>query len=170
MMAEKSITKKQDESGWLKENEVISVTIDNSDSFSKGSYREPEVSVVITYSSGNRVYVTDLLKDWKKTEYTTIEKALKDAGFTNITLKEVTTSDKQIDGLAAAVLLDGESYTNEHCYLSPKAPIIISYYALQIGIGSDNLQFLGQDYEKVIRDSSEFLRDKIDSAARRLNL
>ncbi len=28
----------------------------------------------------------------------------------------------------------------------------------------------GQDYEKVIRDSSEFLRDKIDSAARRLNL
>lgn len=151
----KSITKKQDESGWLKENEVISVTIDNSDSFSKGSYREPEVSVVITYSSGNRVYVTDLLKDWKKTEYTAIEKALKDAGFSNITLKEVTTSDKQIDGLAAAVTLDGESYTNEHCYLSKNAPIIISYYALQIGIGNDSAQFIGQDYEKVVASLKE---------------
>ena len=146
----KNITKKQDDSGWLQADEVISVTIDNSDSFSKGSYRAPEVTVVITYSSGNRVYVTDMLKDWKKTAYTTIEKALKDAGFTNITLKEITTSDKQVDGLTAAITLDGDSYTNEHCYLSKKAPIVISYYSLQIGIGNDSAQFFGQDYEKVV--------------------
>lgn len=148
----KSITKKQDESGWLKENEVISVTIDNSDSFSKGSYREPEVSVVITYSGGNREYVTDMLKDWKKTKYSAIEKALKNAGFSNITLKKVTTSDKQINGLTAAVTLDGISYTNEHCYLSKKAPIVISYYALQIKIGQTAKQFeKNQMYSDVIK-------------------
>ena len=97
----KNITRKQDDSGWSKENEVISVTIDNSSSFAKGSYRKPDVNVVITYSSGNRVYVTDILKNWTKAEYTEVEKALKAAGFTNITVKDVSTSDKQMDKLTA---------------------------------------------------------------------
>ena len=96
--------------------------------------------------------MTDLLKNWKKTEHSAIEKALKDAGFSNITLKKVTTSDKQINGLTAAVTLDGISYTNERCYLSKKAPIIISYYALQIKIGQTAKQFeRNQMYSDVIK-------------------
>lgn len=151
----KSITKKPDDSGWMKENNVIHVTIDKSDSFSKGAYCSPEVSVVITYSSGDRIYVTDLLNDWNKTEYTELEKTLKDAGFSNVTFKEVATSDKQNDGLTAKVTLDGDSYTNEICYLSKTAPIVISYYTFQIAIGNDNAQFIGMDYEKVVADLKE---------------
>ena len=151
----KNISRKQDDSGWLEGNDVICVTIDNSDSFSKGTYRKPDVSVVITYSSSDRVYVTDLLKDWQKTDYTEIEKALKDAGFTNVTLKEAGTSDKQADKLTAAITLDGTSFTNEHCYLSKKTPIVITYYSLQIGIGNDSAQFIGQDYEKVVASLKE---------------
>ena len=150
-----NIIMKQDDTGWLEANEVINVTIDNSDSYSKGGYRKPDVSVVITYSSADRVYVTDLLQDWQKKEYTEIENILKNAGFTNITLKEISTLDKQTDKLTADITFDGTSYTNEHCYLSKKAPIIVSYYLLQIGIGNDSAQFIGQDYEIVVSGLKE---------------
>ena len=151
----KNISRKQDDSGWLESNNVISVTIDNSDSYSKGTYLKPDVNVVITYSDGDRVYVTDLLKDWQNTEYLEIEKSLKASGFTNITLNEAATSDRKSDKLTAAITLDGNLYTNEHCFLSKKAPIIISYYSLQIGIGNDSAQFIGRDYEDVVESLNE---------------
>ena len=75
---------------------------------------------------------------------------LKDTGFTNVTLKETATFNKQADKLTAAITLDGASYTNEHCYLSKNAPIVITYYSLQIGIGNESAQFIGQNYEKVV--------------------
>lgn len=61
-----NITKRPDASGWLESGQVISVSIDNSDTYSKDSYKKPDVTVVITYSSEGRKYVTDLLTDWKK--------------------------------------------------------------------------------------------------------
>ncbi len=150
-----NITKKPAASGWLDSEEVISVSIDNSENYGKGDYRELDVTVVITYSSKGRVYVTDLLKDWKKTDYATIEKIFKDAGFTNVSLEELITSDKDNDKLTAALSLNGEMYINEHCYLPKNAPIIISYYALKIGIGNDSSQFIGLDYEDVVKDLKE---------------
>ena len=99
--------------------------------------------------------MTDLLKDWKKTDYATIEKIFKDAGFTNVSLEELITSDKDNDKLTAALSLNGEMYINEHCYLPKNAPIIISYYALKIGIGNDSSQFIGLDYEDVVKDLKE---------------
>ena len=151
----KSIIMKQDDSGWQKENEVVRVTIDNSDNYVKGTSFKAEAGVEITYSSENRVYVTDLLSDWEKKQYTVIEKSLKDAGFTNITIKKVTTTDKQINGLTASISLDGVFYTNEHCYLSKKAPIVISFYSLKVGIGNNNDHFIGQDFEKVVASLKE---------------
>ncbi len=149
-----SITKKQDESGWLEGNTVLGLTIDNSENFSKDSYRKPDVSVVITYSSVDRIYVTDLLNGWEKKEYHEIEKVLEDAGFTNITFKEEKISVKQKENMISSIMLDGKMFTNERCFLSKKAPIVLSYYILQIGIGYDNSQFIGQNYENVV-DSLE---------------
>ena len=150
-----NISRRSDDSGWLEENQVISITVDNSENFSKGAYIKPDVSVVITYSSENRLYVTDLLKSWRETEYTEMEKTLKDAGFTNVTLQKTPTLDKQIDKLTANMILDGTPYTNERCYLSKNSPITIFYYALQIGIGSSNSEFVGQDYKKVVGNLKE---------------
>ena len=150
-----NITKKSDNSGWYKDNEVRSVTIDNSEKYSQGSYRTPDVSIVITYSSSNRVYVTDLLKGWKTKEYSVVENLLRDAGFTNITLKPVTTTDKGKENSTAELSLNGLNYTNEYCYLPISAPVIISYYTLQIGIGNDSSEFIGQNYETVVNDLRE---------------
>lgn len=150
-----NIQKVADNSGWLDSDEVISVSIDNQDSYGKDSHKKPDVSVVITYSSPGRIYVTDLLKDWKNTEYKEVVDKLKVAGFTNIIVNELDTAEKDLDQLTASVELDGLSYTNEHCYLPTNAPIVITYYVLKIGIGNDSAQFIGQDYEDVIANLEE---------------
>lgn len=145
-----NIQKVSDTSGWLDGDEVISVSIDNQNSYRKDTYKEPDVSVVITYSSSNRIYATDLLKGWKESKYTSVVDKLKEAGFTNISVNEVDTTEKELDQLTASIELNGLSYANEYCYLPDNAPIIITYYALKIGIGNDSAQFIGQDYETVV--------------------
>ena len=150
-----NIQKVSDTSGWLDSDEVISVSIDNQDSYAKDTYKKPDVSVVITYSSSGRIYVTDLLKNWKNTEYTEVVDKLKEAGFTNIIVNEVDTAEKDLYQFTASVELNGLDYTNEHCYLPANAPIVITYYALKIGIGNDSAQFIGQDYESVVASLEE---------------
>lgn len=150
-----NVQKVADYSGWLQSDQVISVSIDNQDTYKKDAYKKPDVSVVITYSSSDRVYATDLLKDWKSSKYTDIVENLKDAGFTNIVTNEVDTAEKDYDQLVEAVELNGLPYKNEHCYLPKNAPISISYYALKIGIGNDSAQFIGQDYKSVVDSLKE---------------
>lgn len=150
-----NIQKSADNSGWLEGNEVIAVTIDNQREFSKDSYKKPDVSVVITYSSADRVYVTEILKDWKTIEYTTLVDKLKDAGFSNISLNEIDTPDKDKNQITAAIKLNGLEYTNEHCYIPKNAPIVIDYYSLKIGIGNDSAQFIGMDYKSVVAGLKE---------------
>lgn len=150
-----NIQKVADTSGWLDDNEVIAVSIDNQDSYSKDSYKEPDVSIVITYSSPDRIYVADILEGWKDTEYKDVIVKLEEAGFTNIVTTEIDTSDKENDQITAAIELNGLDFSNEHCYIPQNAPITISYYALKIGIGNDSVQFIGQDYEAVVASLEE---------------
>ena len=150
-----NITQRPNSSGWLESGQVMGVSIDNSELYSKGSYEKPDVSVVITYSCEERKYVTDLLVDWNKTEYTEVQKTLKNAGYTNIMAVEVATPDRAKDKLTAALSLNKENYTNEDCYLPVNAPIVISYYVFKIGIGFNNSQFIGQDYESVVNNLKE---------------
>lgn len=150
-----NITEREDNSGWRDSGEVIRVSIDNSNTYSKGDYQKKEVNVVITYSSAERVYVTDILKNWKQTDYESIQKVFKDAGFTNVSLEKVITSEKENDKLIDKILLNKKVYTNEHCFLPLDASIVISYYSLKIGIGNDSLQFIGQDYRTVVAGLKE---------------
>lgn len=145
-----NISKKQDASGWLDSGEVISVSIDNKDSYDKNQYKEPKVSVSIAYSSDNRIYVTDLLKDWKTANYLDVKKTLNDAGFTHIRVESRDTSDKSLDQMMCALSLNDLDYKNERCYLPKNSPIVITYYSLKIGIGNGSNEFRGQDYEEVV--------------------
>lgn len=149
------IWERPDDSGWLNSGEVIGVSIDNSRGYDKGDRRKSDVKVVITYSSEGRIFVTDLLKNWQTADYKSIQNTFKQAGFTNITVEEIVTSDKEKDKMTAALSLNRENYTNERCYLPLNAPIVISYYVLKIGIGNDSSQFRGQDYESVVNSLKE---------------
>lgn len=147
-----NISKEESDSGWQDDNKVLRVTVDKMDAYSKGKYVEPDVKVEITYSCEGRKYVTDLLKGWKDKDHLTVKKALEDEGFSNITEEEVQTFDKQKDKKVAALKLNDEMFTNEHCYLPLNAPITITYNTLKIGIGSNSSQFMGQNYEDVVKD------------------
>lgn len=144
------------EDGWLDDNEVIGVTVDN-DSFSKDDRYEPEVSIVITYSSTGRIDVSESLQDWQAKTCSDVVATLKEAGFTNITTIKQPTSNKKDDKLIAKISLNSNSnpYTNGHCYLPKDAPIDITYHTLVLNPPNSNAAFIGQKYKDVVEDFKE---------------
>lgn len=150
-----NIVNEPDTSGWLDSSEVISVSIDNQEKYNEKTYKKSDVNVVITYSSEGRIYVTDLLKDWKSTDYLTVVDKLREAGFTNLTIDEIDTEEKELDQLTKSLELNGMDYTNEHCYIPANAPIVVSYYNLKIRMGNNSDQFVGQNYETVVTNLEE---------------
>lgn len=143
------------DAGWLNDDEVISVTVDNMETFSKGSYYEPGVTVVITYSSTGRIDASEPLQDWQTKKYIDIVLALKQAGYTNITTNEKITFDKEDDQIIADIYLNGDLYINGHCYLPKNAPIDITYYDLMLNPPNSNASFVGQNYENVVENLKE---------------
>lgn len=145
----------EDDSGWMESNEVMSISVDNESSFNKDEYYEPDVAVVITCSSKGRIDIAECLKDWQTRPYTEVVEGLKAAGFTNITTSPEDTSEKNDDQLIATLVLNDKTYTNGHCYLPKDAPIDITYYTLKITVSNDNVSFVGQNYEDVVKSFTD---------------
>ena len=145
----------EDDSGWMDSNEVLSISVDNESSFDKGEYYEPDVAVVITYSSNGRIDIAEYLKDWQTRPYSEVVDELKAAGFTNITTFPEDTSEKDEDQLITKLVLNDEVYTNGHCYLPKDAPIDITYFTFKITMSNDNLSFISQNYEDVVSSLTE---------------
>lgn len=122
-------------SGWAKGNTVIEVMINNSSSFDVGQTFDPGVKTVVKYSSNDRVEVTNLIKDWQTTNYSTVQKALTTAGFTNVTVVAKDTSELSHNLVIAELTFNGEVYTEGECFLQKSAPIKIEYYNLKITPG-----------------------------------
>ena len=80
---------------------------------------------------------------------------LKAAGFTNITTSPEDTSEKNDDQLIATLVLNDKAYTNGHCYLPKDAPIDITYFTLKITVSNDNVSFVGQNYEDVVKSFTD---------------
>lgn len=145
----------ESDDGWLESGDVISVTVDNVDDYKKGSYFKPEVTVVITYSSSNRIDASDILKDWQSRDYSSIVEDLKSEGFTQITTEAITTYEKNKDQKISGISLNDLAYTNGHCYLPKDAPIHIGYYELKIAAPNTNISFVGQNYTDVVNGLKE---------------
>jgi len=148
----KKISKKKDESGWLNDGKVIRVSIGDTDSFSKGSYKNPDEEIVIFYSSEGRIDATDIFRDWQNTEFQTVWQKLEEAGFTNMSAEETVTYEKEKNLLTSAITLDGEEYTEGRCYLPSNTPITISCNVLKIEMGSKSSKFEGKYYKDVVTD------------------
>lgn len=151
----KNISTKPDDSGWLEEDSVLKVLIDNSDRFSEGAYRIPDVDIVVTYSSSDRVCVSETLQGWQEEDYFTVINKLKNQGLTNISTREVITADKGKHLAVAEISINGKDFFNELCYIPKFAPVIISYYSLRMGLGNDGDEFIGRDYAEVVADLTD---------------
>ncbi len=145
----------ESDSGWLNDGSVINVAVDGSETFKKGAYYEPDVSVVITYSCSGRVDIAAILEDWQQRDYSELIIALKAAGFKSITATEIATFDKDNHLRISEISLNNEMYTNGHCFLPLSAPIQIDYYSLRINVPNNNAAFVGQNYEQVVSSLRE---------------
>ncbi len=121
--------------GWAKPNSVVSVMINNSSSFEVGQIYDPGVRIVVKYSSNDRVDATNYFKDWKTSNYSTVQKALTSAGFNNVIVMSKNTTAKAQNQMIAGLTIKGEAYTEGDCFLQKSAPIVIEYYNLKITPG-----------------------------------
>lgn len=139
-----------DDSGWKKDDTILEMTVDDQVAFEKGKYYKPETKIIIYYSSQNRIDVSPVLEDWDSSKYQDVQRDLKDAGFTNITVDDVDGSSKDHDQLVAKILLNGQEYYGGDCFLPASAPIVITHYTYKIKIGADQMTFIGQDHTAVV--------------------
>ena len=144
-----NIRKEVDFSGWQEGGQVLSVTIDSSDTFLQGTYQKKDAPVVVTYTSEDRIYVTDLLSGWSDSDYTDIVTILEGSGFTSVTAVPEITQKPEQDQHIAEISLGGIPYTDEECYLPADTPIEMTYYTLKVSVGSDYADFIGRSCEEV---------------------
>lgn len=148
-----NVSTEQITTGWAEDNTVIAVNINNSDSYDKDSTFEPDVIIVVKYSGPNRVDATSVFSGWETKQYTTVKSELINLGFSNVTYKEVSTSDISQNQLVASITINGEKYSQGDCYVQQSAPIIIEYYTLKIIIGQKPSAFTSNnknEYKKVV--------------------
>ncbi len=136
--------------GWDKSNLVKRVTIDGSDQYNQGDeYKKSEAKVVIEFTSPDRIYVTDILKDWEGKDYEALRQDLLNAGIKNITSKEDYTQDEKQVGKVSSVEIGGIKYTDEKCYLPDQTQIVMTSYVYKISLGRSSKQFIGQEHNSV---------------------
>lgn len=148
----------EDTSGWLESGCVFSVTVDNNEKFKKGDYKKKNSSVVINISSLDRIAATDIIKTWQTENYADFKKKLEKAGFTNVSVTETETNEKNKDDLIAGLKINELDYLNEYCYIPLDAPIVINCYALKI-----NIAMILQDLKAGITTVSLLISRSMDS-------
>ncbi len=164
----KKITKREDESGWLDSGKTTRISIDNSDSFFEGNYKNIDADIVIYYSSEGRINAGQVLADWQNANCEVMQQQLVDAGFSNVSIGEETiTYEREQNGFVASISIDGNVYTDGKCYLPKNTPITISCYTLKITIGNKSSKFKGRYYKDVVADLQE--RGFINIELRRAN-
>lgn len=145
-----NISKRKDTSGWLKDGEATSVTIDGSFDFKLGQYFKPDVDVVIYYSSEGRKDITKLLMGWNSKNYEALGDEFRKAGFSDISYVATTTYDKNQNLKVASVSPHGSIYRSGSCYIPPNATIVINYYSLKIKMEKAASKFEGNNYSSVV--------------------
>lgn len=135
--------------GWGRSDDVISVEIDGASYYSKGKYKSSDVSVVITYYSGERVDAKSLFDGWRNKEASNLYALLRERGFTNVVENETNTEDIGKDGKISVIQLYGNAYEDGECFLPMDAPIEIDYYKYRIALFSDLNNLLGKDQKTV---------------------
>ena len=141
--------------GWKEANTIVSITIDNKTNFQKDDLYDPNVLIVIKYSSNDRKDLTSILENWQNRSISDVESKLKGSGFSNIKKIEEVTGDKSKNNLVKAVVLNKENYQNGICQIQIGAPIELTYYSYKIVIGKTADDFMKNkkgEYKNVVEE------------------
>ena len=142
-----NITYKEVTYGWEKSGNIIDISIDGKNSFGENDEFHRKSKIIITFSSSNRKYVTDILSSWNGKNYLDIKKDLTNAGFSNIAVESYEKNDTAYDNKTFEIILNDKVYTDGECYLPYSAPIIIKcwVYVIEIGIDSSSLNKIDKE-------------------------
>ncbi len=158
----KNVTKEKIVSGWAKGNSVISVTVNNLESYLQNDIFDPNVKIVVKYSSGDRMEATSAVKNWETTNYEKVISDLKAKGFTNIITEEVVTYSKSNNLLVSSIKIGNDYYSLGDCYIQLNTTITIQYYKLKIQIRSKSSNFEGKSWSEVKDELAEMGFTNID--------
>ena len=136
--------------GWAKGKSVIGVTVNNVDTYSSNEIFDPDVKIVVKYSSDDRKDATATVENWQTQKYDQLQSALKAKGFTNISTSAVVTDDKSKNHLVSKLTINSEEFVAGDCFIQAGASIKIEYYVLSITIGSSASDIEGCQYTDIV--------------------
>ena len=141
--------------GWEKNNSVVSLLVNNSAEYEETASYSPDTKILIKYSAGERVDVTDLLKNWDTIEANVLKESFEKKGFSDISVQDQTTNKKPKNKLVAEVKFNGKSYESGGCYLPKKTKIVIMRYLLELTPGRDSGQYKDMNYQTAVNELKE---------------
>lgn len=151
-----NIQKQEVVDGWEKNNSIVGLAVNNSTEYTENASFAPDTRILIKYSGGERIDVTDLLKNWDTTEARALEESFEKKGFSDVSIQDETTNKKLKNKLVAEVKLNDKSYESGGCYLPNNTKIVIMRYILEIMPGRDSSQYEGMNYQSAVNE----LKDK----------
>lgn len=150
-----NIQKQEVSDGWEKNNSVVSLLVNNSAEYEETASYSPDTKILIKYSAGERVEVTDLLKNWDTIEANALKESFEQKGFSDISVQDQTTNKKPKNKLVAEVKFNGKSYESGGCYLPKKTKIVIMRYLLELTPGRDSGQYKDMNYQTAVNELKE---------------
>lgn len=151
-LKERGFTNIQTESidtGWAKGNTVTEVVVSDIESFDGSEAFDPDVEILVKYSSNDRIDATSILDNWQECEYEQLESSLKEMGFTDITVEQKKTDEKSKNKKVKSVILDDNVFINGECHLRSSTPIVIEYNFLSIELGEIAKNYKKENYSAV---------------------
>lgn len=147
-----NITCIESSEGWLKDNSVLSVTVNGNDTVKERSQQKEDAEIIIEFSSNGRVNLTDLLKDWNNNNYHNLEEEIKEAGVINIKTEPEDTFEEKEDGIAIKISFGGQSFNDGECFVPKEMPVEIIYGVYKIPISYSTSELLGKNYGEVVEE------------------
>ena len=141
--------------GWAKNDSIVSLIVNNSTDYTDDSSFEPNTKIMIKYSAGERIDITDILKEWDTTEAKSLKDSLEQKGFSDISIEDQTTNKKPKNKLVAEVLFNNKSFESGNCYLPKATKIVIMRYLLELMPGRDSSQYEGLNYQTIANELKE---------------
>ena len=122
--------------GFTSEGEIDSVSIAGSTDFTTGSIFKKDAEVIVTYhmyedDDPSRIKMTKKASDYEGKNYSEVQKAIKDLGFTNVVLEGTETTDTSYDdGEVYRITIDYEHFNVGDAY-KPGDKVLIKYYSVK---------------------------------------
>lgn len=137
--------------GWLKNNSVVSLLVNNSSEFNEDTSYTPDTKILIKYSVGDRIDVTDLVDNWNSVEAKALRESFEQNGFKDISIQDETTNKIKENHLVAEILFNDNSFDFGECYIPQNTKIVIKRYILKIKPGKTASEYEDSNYHDVVK-------------------